>query len=221
MKRAIRWLLDLLYPPKCTFCRRLLQKGEEEICNACRVKLPVFSGSLPAGPYISDGTAALFYRETVRESLLRYKFQGLAHYDVCYGRLLSAACVRLPLGGIDAVTWTPVSRKRRRKRGYDQSRLLAKQLSRRLDKPLSSTLRKVRDNPPQSTLSDADARRANVLGVYEADAHAEILGKTFLLVDDILTTGATASEAARTLLLSGAEAVYLAVLAAGHNDNTR
>ncbi len=221
MKRLLGWLLDLLYPPRCVFCRRLLGKSEAEICNACRARLPVFSGTLPAGPYLSGAAAALFYREMVRDSLLRYKFQGMAHYDACYGRLLAAACARLPLEEIDAVTWTPVSRKRRRRRGYDQSRLLAEQLAHRLDKPLAATLRKVRDNPAQSTLSEVSARRANVLGVYEAAEAAEIPGKTFLLVDDILTTGATASEAARTLLLSGAEAVYLAVLAAAHNDDTR
>ena len=213
MNRAVDWVLDLLYPPKCVFCRRLLSREETEICRSCRLSLPVAGGSREFGAYLSGGVAALYYEGAVRESLLRYKFGSMEQYAACYGRLLAAACTALPLDTVDLVTWVPVSRKRRRRRGYDQAGLLARARSAELDKPLASALMKTRDNPAQSLQGSPEARRANVLGVYQARAQTALAGKVVLLVDDIVTTGATASEAARVLLTAGAAGVYLAVLA--------
>ena len=209
--RLFEVLLNLLYPPKCIFCRRLLGRDEEDVCARCRLDLPVFTGELDLGPYCSGGAAALYYEGTVRDSLLRFKFQGMESYAAAYGKLLAAACTRLPLEAIDAVTWVPVSRRRRRQRGYDQARLLAEALGAELDKPVAATLIKVRNNRPQSSLEAAEARRANVLGAYRGKEAAA--GRTLLLVDDIVTTGATSAEAARTLLTAGASAVYLAAVA--------
>jgi predicted amidophosphoribosyltransferase len=76
-------------------------------------------------------------------------------------------------------------------------------------------LRKGKDNPAQSGLTDFEARKANVRGVYTLLHGAELLGKRILLVDDILTTGSTASECARTLKSGGAAWVCLAVMASG------
>ena len=75
------------------------------------------------------------------------------------------------------------------------------------------TLRKITDNPPQSGLDDSAARRANVLNVYEAVEPAAIRGKRFLLIDDILTTGATLSECVRILREAGAADVVCLTLA--------
>ena len=217
MKRLVGAILDLLYPPKCVFCRKLLTREEQEICNRCRMELPVFTEELDPGPYCSGAVAALRYEDRVRDSLLRFKFQGMEQYAGCYGKLLAAACAQLPLENIDAVTWVPVSRRRRRSRGYDQAQLLAKELAAELGKPMISTLTKIRHNQTQSSLETAEARRANVLGVYQAGTTAA--GRTLLLVDDIVTTGATSSEAARTLLTAGATAVYLAAVAARRDAN--
>ncbi len=212
MIAPVRRLLDLLYPPKCILCRRLLGRDEADLCGPCRLALPVFDGQLHPGPYCSGAVAALRYEGAVRESLLRYKFGGLSQYAAGYAPLLAAACARLPLAEIDAVTWVPVSRRRRWSRGYDQAQLLARAVARQLDKPLRATLRKARHNRPQSAQETAEARRANVLGAYRA--LPGVAGGRYLLVDDIVTTGATLSEAARTLLTAGAAAVYGAALAA-------
>ena len=75
-------------------------------------------------------------------------------------------------------------------------------------------LKKVRHNRPQSGISDASKRRANVLGAYREVNRQAIAGKRILLLDDILTTGATASEAARVLLTSGAKEIHCAAVAA-------
>ena len=113
---------------------------------------------------------------------------------------------------VDAVTWVPVSRRRRKQRGFDQAQLLAEAAAGHWQVRPVPTLVKTVDNPAQSSLEGAEKRRANVLGVYAAVAHAAA-GKRLLLVDDVWTTGATATEAGRTLLLAGADTIWMAALA--------
>lgn len=114
-------------------------------------------------------------------------------------------------GEFDVVTWVPVSRKRLRRRGYDQARLLAESACRCWDTKPAALLEKTEDNPAQSTLTEAAARRANVLGVYRA--LPEAAGRRILLIDDICTTGATLGECVRELYDAGAERVVCAAVA--------
>ena len=116
--------------------------------------------------------------------------------------------------GFDVLTWIPVSRSRRLRRGYDQVELIAKAAARELGMEATPTLRKIRSNPPQSRITGEAQRRANVLGVYRVRQDADIRGKTVVLLDDILTTGATMGEAARMLRTAGAEQVHGAAVAA-------
>lgn len=220
MKRLGSRLLDLLYPPKCVFCRKLLQKDEDRICNACRLHLPLSEEIKDTGPYLSDCVAALSYEGVVRDSLLRYKFEGMEQYAACFADLMRAAVSsKVGKNAFDLVTWVPVSRRRLRRRGYDQAELLAQKLAVGMQKPVKRLLRKNRNTPAQSTMTSGAARRANVLGVYCAVDPEAIAGKSILLVDDIFTTGATMSEAARVLLTAGAGSVHGAVMAAKGQKN--
>ena len=216
MKAAV-WLLDLFYPPRCVLCRKLLQKDERDFCTPCRLALPIFDGPWELPPEFSGAAVALRYHGTVREALLRFKFNGCSFYAGSFAPLLAAAASTRPLPALDAVTWIPVSRRRKRERGYDQTFLLARGAASILDKPLEACLDKWRDNPPQSSLGPAGDRRANVAGVYRLRRGAACAGRRYLLLDDIITTGSTAREAARTLLSAGASAVYFAALATGRD----
>ena len=109
------------------------------------------------------------------------------------------------------MTWVPVSRKRLRRRGYDQAELLARSACRRWDTRPERLLEKTRDNPAQSGLTDREARRENVKGAYRAAGDCR--GRRVLLVDDICTTGATLGQCAAVLLDAGAEAVVCAAAA--------
>ena len=167
---------------------------------------------------MTDGlrcAAPLYYEDRVRDSLLRFKFEERPHYARGYAEFL-ARTAALEFGGeFDLVSWVPVSEKRRRERGYDQAELLAKELCVLWNTNPVRTLAKTVHTPAQSGISAPEQRRANVLGVYEAVERERWLGKRILLVDDILTTGATISEAARTLRLAGAAEVMALTLAAG------
>lgn len=214
-------VLDLLFPPRCVFCRRFLQKGEKELCAACRTGLPYTEEDTvrQKGEFYEFCLAPLFYKDQVRESLLRFKFKGMTGYTSCYSSLL-CACIRQNMPEkYDLITWVPLSDQRRRSRGYDQAALLGMAVALEMGDVAVETLKKVRDNPAQSSLQGgADSRRANVSGIYQAVDPDLIQGKTILLIDDIVTTGSTLSECARTLLTAGAGRVYCAAVARSARD---
>lgn len=122
------------------------------------------------------------------------------------------------LESFDILTWVPVSRLRKLKRGYDQVELLVNAVAQELDLVPIRTLRKVRNTPPQSRIHEAAHRRANVMGAYKIVDPSQIQGKRILLLDDIITTGATISECAKTLLLAGAKEVSAAAVAVASHD---
>lgn len=204
-------ILNLLFPPKCPVCRKVQDRAG--ICSACERELPVTEGkdTLRTGPGGLRCAAPVWYEGAVREALLRLKFQGVSAVAEPLGELM-ARCAAGEFGGeFDTVTWVPVSKKRLRRRGYDQARLLAESACRRWEVKPVRLLTKPVDNPPQSDIRDAAARRANVLGVYEA--HEAARGKRILLVDDICTTGATLTECIRVLKEAGAEDVVCVTVA--------
>lgn len=88
----IHSLLDLLFPPKCVFCRALLESGTEQVCPDCAKKLLHMECTDRSGEFFDTCVAPFPYVAPVRDSLLRYKFHGATHYVDCYGELL-AACV--------------------------------------------------------------------------------------------------------------------------------
>ena len=210
-------LLDLLYPPKCAFCRKLVTDGRM-LCPDCERALPVPEKEKQSKKIsgLAVCLSPLYYTGDVRQSLHRYKFQGAAAYYRIYAELM-AACVREHGLTADLVTWVPLSRKRLRRRGYDQARLLAEEVAERLALPCEQTLEKIRNNPAQSGTSGAEERQKNVRGVYRAVT--SFAGEHVLLVDDIVTTGATLSEAAKELLNAGAEQVSGLTLARTDREN--
>lgn len=216
MSGPLGTLLDLLFPPRCVFCRRLLHRGEEGICPRCQQELPWALGAEAeqTGEFFSLCASPLWYQDQVRASFHRYKFKGVRGYSRTYGRLV-AQCVQDHLAGrYDLITWVPLSRARLRQRGYDQAMLLASAAALELDDVAAETLCKVRDTEAQSGLGKNDAsRRANVLSAYQVTDPALVEGRRVLLIDDIITTGSTLSECARVLRTAGATDVVCAALA--------
>lgn len=209
-------LLDLLFPPHCAFCGRI---GAGSVCPACAAVLPRLARQRREGASFGVCAVPLRYEGMAREAILRLKFRGRRGAAAGLGALL-AQCAAEELGGqFDTVTWAPVSERRGRERGYDQAYLLARAAARLWDAKPARLLVKRRDNPPQSGLS-ASARRANVLGAYAvADAEA-VRGARVLLVDDVITTGATLAECARVLRDAGAQSVVCACVASASTEAT-
>ncbi|MDR0951911.1 MAG: ComF family protein [Oscillospiraceae bacterium] len=211
-------LLNLLFPPRCVFCRRILGASEKSICAVCEKSLPrTKNGGQQSGDFFSVCVSPLYYEDAVRESILWFKFHDATQYAGTYGALM-ADCVREYLAGrYDLITWVPLSRVRLKSRGYDQAMLLAMATALKLDDVAVELLKKSVDVPAQSGLGGAETRRANISGVYMAPDEALVRGKRILLIDDIITTGSTISECAKTLRMSGAEDVVCATLARSAN----
>lgn len=211
-------LLDILFPPRCAFCRKLLKKGESGMCAECEKTLPYTAAThIGRADFVDMTCAPLYYEGAVRDALLRYKFQGVTAYAGIFGRLV-AECVKERLAGkYDLISWVPLSDERLHERGYDQAMLIALAAALELNDVAVETLRKVVNTAPQSGTASAGERRANISGAYEC-ADAELVdGKRILLIDDIITTGATVSECARILGLAGAESVVAASVACGRD----
>jgi len=210
-----------LCPPRCLVCREAAPPGAD-LCRACSAGLPWNRVACPrcamplaaAGetcgdclrrpPPLQEAHAAFVYGFPLDRLLPRFKF----HRDLAAGRLL-AGCMAERFAALprpDALLAVPLHRARLRRRGYDQALELAKPLSRALDLPLlAGTLVRGRGTAPQSEL-DAAARKRNLRGAFAVDARAALPGHV-VLVDDVMTTGATLHAAAKALRRAGVRRV--------------
>lgn len=207
------WLLELLFPQKCILCRRVLRGGETDLCRRCREEQELWRASKRKPQFLDSITAVWYYKGNVRRAILRYKFYRARHLATGFGRNLAMRLMEQERE-YDILTWVPVSPLRRLTRGYDQVELLAEAVGRELGTVPVPTLKKVRHNRRQSGIRSEAQRRANVLGAYRVLRPEEVRGKRILLLDDVLTTGATSGECARMLLTAGAKEVHCAVIAA-------
>lgn len=211
-------IFRILFPDKCLLCGAVLDKGEFDLCGQCREHTPEYTFTGRALPGIGAMTAVWYYEGAVRDSILGFKFRGKRSRADGYGRALAMRVLR-DLPGPEVVVAVPISAKRLKERGYDQAELLARAVAKELGCPYVSALRKHKDNAANSSLETADERRANVRGVYRVEEPGSIAGKRVLLIDDIVTTGATACECARQLRHAGAADVVFGAIAATEYRN--
>ena len=216
------WILQLLFPPKCLLCRKVLRDEELDLCEACRVNAPECTNFRKKFPFIDSWTAVWYYEDSARRSLLRYKFRHARSYAQGYGRLLAMKLLEAHPDGFDLLTWVPVSPLRKFFRGYDQVELLAQRVGIELGIAPVTPLKKIRHNRTQSRLIGDAKCRANVLAAYRPETHELLQEKRIVLLDDIITTGATAGECARVLLTAGAKEVHCgAVAVKRHRANNK
>ncbi len=212
--KLLDYILKLIYPPKCVFCQTIIDKSD--ICNECAKALPYTKGDsiYQKFPFVDKCISPLYYKDNVRSAILRFKFGSAPTNSKRFGIIMSEyAENNLDCGGIDMVSYIPLSRKRIHERGYNQAELLAKEISRNIGLPLVSTLKKPKNTTAQSTIKGYKDRAANVIGAFTLIDEGRVRDKYILLVDDVVTTGATLSEAARVLKKAGAKAVYCITVA--------
>ena len=205
--------LDILFPPRCVFCREIIS-GDRKVCPDCIASLPeTGSNARQKGDFFSVCVSPFYYEDNVRESLLRFKFNEATGNASVYAKYL-AKCISQELSGCyDLISWVPLSKKRYKERGYDQAMLLAMATALELDTVAVSTLEKTVHVEKQSTMGSPEKRRANISGAYSVSDRELIRGKRILIIDDIITSGSTLSECARTLRAAGAAEVLCATVA--------
>jgi ComF family protein len=143
--------------------------------------------------------------------LLAFKFRRLRYLGPPLARL-AALRLREQLADIDVVVPVPLHWRRRLQRGFDQAELLARTMAQALDRPCRRALKRRRSTPAQSLLTKTDRRR-NLTGAFALGAAAACHGRHVLLVDDVLTTGATVETAARVLMAAQPKALTVLTMA--------
>ena len=166
------------------------------VCLRCRAIRPSFRAV----------RAVFVYEAVARDAVHALKFRGLSSIAPRMAALMAERLVDWN-PPVDAIVPVPLAGSRRRQRGYNQSELLAKELARLTAVPLEPrALIRPRSAPPQYRLSDRDERRRNVSGVFKSGKRVPEGG--VLLVDDVMTTGATLDACARVLMETGAGPVF-------------
>jgi len=183
--------------PRCAVCGRPFQSEHGKVCGECITKEPPFAKAFSYG----------LYEGPLEEAVKALKFSKIKRLSRPLGRLVAS----LPLPEADAIAAVPLSKKGLLQRGFNQSLLLGKELSKNSGLPLfPNALIKIKETMPQALLSRKE-RLTNLKGAFRAEGEAS--GKTFLLVDDVMTTGATLAECSKALLKAGAKEVYAVALA--------
>ncbi len=197
-------LLDLFYPPLCMQCQALLNNNEHFLCTDCLKDLPRTEMAQHRGnrveqlfwdiPKLQKGAAFCFYRhdEPFRKLIHRIKYSNKPLLGEYLGEIMAREFMQYHFfDTIDFVVPVPLHPKRQRKRGYNQAEYIAKGISNITAIPLDTThLQRVINNPTQTKKSSSERTR-NTQGIFSVQMAANWRGKHILLVDDIITTGAT------------------------------
>lgn len=230
-------ILSFFFPDRCIVCDRVLSFCADSIClcDDCKKRLTFLQNMKTCekcGRPIEDdqslcetcqthqhgfirGHAALLYTGQARDAILRFKFHHRRDYCRTFAALIYQR-LKLYYEGtdFDLLVCVPLSEESMRKRGYNQSDLLAKEISRKMHLSYhKKAFKKIRETQKQSTLHYIE-RWENVHGAYALKAsQAHFRGKRILLIDDVLTTGATVDELSRLLKRAGAHSVVAAAIA--------
>lgn len=231
-------LLDLIFPRQCVICGGSVAAGERFLCWQCVAHLPFVQfpfcshcgdpvdgrvdrtfrcySCAVSEPAFDRARSAVRYRGPVRELLQSFKYGHAAWLAEDLANLL-VRCLEAQFSDldVDVVSAVPLYHARARERGYNQSHLLAVALARQIRKPLIPRLLKRNRRTETQTHLTLEQRKANVKGAFTVRNPEWVPGLRVLLVDDVMTTGATVNECARVLKQAGAARVYVVTVARG------
>lgn len=229
-------LLDTIWPRTCEICAGAVDRPSRHICSDCLNRIPfapvngccrrcsraaegldgeyICEECRATRPSFDRAASAIKYDDVAKKLVAAFKFNG--HFWLkkdFVDWLEGVAKARLRVEEVDIVIPMPATLFRRWNRGYNQSALLARALAKRLDKRYGRFVLRRKGSPrPQRGLSEEE-RRKNAVGTFETVVKKAILDQTVLVVDDVMTTGATFSECAAELKRAGAARVWCVSLA--------
>ncbi|MGB2980072.1 MAG: ComF family protein [Candidatus Zixiibacteriota bacterium] len=231
-------ILDFIYPQTCPICRNPLKREEKDVCEECWKALallpspycPYCKSFLEGADEITNHQCAYLRKPKDRRILAVRSlgifddyYQKLVHrlkYDkkIHLGKRLAqklgeSISQEKDFAGCDMVIPVPLHRARQRERGFNQSEVLAEGISQATGLPLARDVLKRKKNTKDQTYLNAQQRAENVKGAFVVTQPERISDKKVILVDDVMTTGATLNECARMLQEAGATRVFAATLA--------
>ncbi len=219
MNKIINLFLAMFFPERCPYCSKVIEFNKIA-CDNCIKKFPeTYSINRVIGGY--PCVSPFFYQGIFADAVKRFKFQ---EYTKSSDKLARVVCdsirKRYNTDEIDIITYVPMHPKKQKKRGFNQSELLAKDISKELNIPCKNLLIKVKNNNEQHKCASPAKRRDNVRDAYKAVKDETIKGKTILIIDDILTTGYTLGECAKTIEKYTDSTILCATVCAKNNIYT-
>lgn len=230
MKSLLQKLLIFFFPNRCFACREVIT-SDNHFCERCKSKIEkiekptcIYCGCEFSNCKCNKNKAEynrviapFYYSHSIKKALHNFKFNGRIEIAKYFAeKMTEVFSTNYSDLDFDCICFVPFSEKDTKTRPYNQSELLAKEISNNLNIPIYYELEKLYETPKQHTLKALE-RSGNVFGVFKIKNPKNIYGKRILLIDDIKTTGATLSECAKMLRLSGAEDIYCLTAAIAKN----
>lgn len=221
VRELLKSLSYIFFPKRCRYCGRVIVPSDE-LCSDCQKELPRISGEIcrlcgyakddcrcnKKRSYYDAVAAPFYYEGAVKSAVKRMKFKN--NPSLCKPMaedMLEVIEREYANVNFDMICFVPFSPDKLKKREFNQSEILARELSQKLNVKTECALVCLFNVKQQHSL-DSFKRKGNVFGIFDVKSETELNGKTVLLVDDIKTTGATLDECAKMLKLHGAEKVY-------------
>ena len=216
MKKILEKIINIIYPQTCSICGKL---NVNALCNKCSKKLEEEyffekdNYQKEAEKNFIEHYYFFRYKDLIRRQIISLKFNERPYISqtiTYFLKKMKKSFEKLKI--YDIIVVVPVSKKRKKERGYNQSELLAKAISKTLKIPIAkNVLVKIKNTVPQSSLNK-EQRAENAKGVYSASNYIKIRDKKILLIDDIYTTGSTLNECANALVKKGIKREKISVL---------
>lgn len=211
--------IRLFYPAECALCRKMLTLEESLLCAHCQEELSALAWSFEEAfvderfEYLDHVWTVFAYGSPLKKLLHGVKYSRRDYlFKACEKPAISLAQAITSDFWYDALIPIPIDRLRRVKRHFNQTECLADRLAPWLIPKIEKSLLGKRYPIPSQTFLNRQERAVNIYGVFKVRRPKRVPGRSFLLIDDVFTTGATANEAARVLKLHGAKRVDLLAL---------
>ena len=216
--RIIKPFVDFLYPPNCVFCDLVLRDAREIICESCWDSIPRYSQEggiiqelrekIGEGLMLADAFAPWEFDTKMQYLIHQLKYNHHKRISQEFGRRMHQALCESMFGqDIDLIVPVPLHKSRRRKRGYNQSELIALSLAGYMSVPVDTSCITRTVNTQSQTRLDIHQRMSNVNNAFDVANPERIRDRSVLLIDDVITTGATMNACAAQLLANGARRV--------------
>lgn len=212
----VSFFLNLIYPPICGICGKL---DKNFLCHKCQKQLELHAkfkveSNQNMDYYFQKHLYIFEYQGMIRKVILKYKFNDKSYlYKTMVNFLLKNEKFFQILKSYDTIISVPISKKRRKERGYNQSELIAKEIAKNLSIEYNNRcLFKVKNIIEQSKLNKEERQR-NIQGVYKLYNQKLLQDKKILLIDDIYTTGSTVNECSRILRQAQPKVIDILTLA--------
>lgn len=212
------FILDLFFPKKCLACGR----ADTYLCQPCFDKIEIVPRIEQKQGYLDKIISAVDYRNPIIQELIKkFKYNYIKELAKPLSQLLikSLKCTTSNVVHETFVIPVPLYKTRERSRGFNQAELLAKELADYFNLPLETNiLKRIAPTEPQADIRDEEKRKKNIQGVFAINpksADWQIRRKNIILIDDVATTSATLSEAAKILKFNGVNMVWGLVVARG------